>query len=228
MERKFKFAVGEYYHVYNRGSDKRSIFLNDVDRDRFIKLLYLANGSKSVRLCDLPRGFPSWWTIDRGETLVSVGAYCLMPNHFHLLLREKIENGITKFMLKLTTGYSMYFNKKNDRTGALFQGAFKAQSVQDDRHLNYLFAYIHLNPVKLIEPRWREDGLIDQSAAKKYLEKYQYSSYPEHIGSGRLSHRSIINLGDFPEYFATYKEFNDFIFDWLNFSTVRGTLEEQR
>ena len=91
-----------------------------------------------------------------------------MPNHFHILVKEKIENGISKFMGKLTTGYSMYFNKRYDRTGSLFQGVFKSVHADSDEYLKYLFAYIHLNPIKLINPEWKENGIKDKNRANAF------------------------------------------------------------
>src|SRR3990167_6058915 len=124
MERKFSFSVGEFYHLYGRGVEKRTIFLDQSDYSRFIRLLYIANSEKPFEY-KLVRGLPLE-KVNRGGSLVSIGAYCLMPNHFHLLVREKTEGGISKFMSKLMTAYSMYFNKKNSRTGRLFQNTFQA------------------------------------------------------------------------------------------------------
>ena len=88
----------------------------------------------------------SIFNVKRAEGLTAIAAYCLMPNHFHILVHEKVEGGISKFMQKLMTSYTMYINKKYDRTGALFGSSFKAVHVTDDNHLKYLFAYINLNP----------------------------------------------------------------------------------
>jgi len=214
MERKFNFSVGEFYHIYNRGNDRRGIFLNDSDFERFIKLLFICNSNKSVVFKTI-QGVPLDG-IDRGETLVDIGVYCLMPNHFHLLVREKVEGGITKFLGKLSTGYSMYFNKKNERTGKLFEGAFKATHVDNDEYLKYLFAYIHLNPVKLIDPEWKEKGVSNKGMAKEYLNAYKYSSYIDYTEQNR-EESVILSKGEFPEYFVDFKEFDDFISEWLNF-----------
>ena len=117
MSRKIIFSLGENYHIYNRGNDKRVTFQNKTDYDRFIALLYLCNSVKNIRLSDYPKvKLEKLLDIKRGETIVDIGAYCLMPNHFHLLIHEKTENGISKFMQKLLTAYTMYFNKKNERT----------------------------------------------------------------------------------------------------------------
>lgn len=131
MERKFKFSVGEYYHLYNRGVDKRSIFSGDYDKDRFMKTLYLANSDVPVRISEIPQGLPLR-DIKKGNPIVSIGAYCLMPNHFHILIKEIQDEGISKFMNKLSTSHSMYFNKKNSRTGALFEDTYKAIHLDND------------------------------------------------------------------------------------------------
>src|SRR5665213_2524311 len=130
MERKIVFALGEYYHIYNRGVEKRKVFFDDIDRNRFVRLLFLANSNKSF-VYRLVQGRPLN-EIDVGEKSVAIGAYTLMPNHFHILVKETKEGGISNFMEKLQTGYSMYFNKKNERVGPLFQGRFKAQHVVHD------------------------------------------------------------------------------------------------
>ena len=139
-----------------------------------------------------------------------------MPNHFHLLVREKIENGISLFMKKLLTGYSMYFNKKYERTGALFEGRFKAQHADNDEYLKYLFAYIHLNPVKLIEPKWRETGIQNRPDAENYLKQYTYSSYPEYIKQNR-PFKKLLTTETFPNYFEDELSFQEMIKDWLTF-----------
>ena len=214
MQRTIEFSEGEYYHVYNRGVDKREIFLDKKDHERFVRLLYLANGSKPYVYREVQNKELN--IIDRGEPLVAIGAYCLMPNHFHLLLKEITGGGITSFMEKLGTGYSMYFNKRSKRTGFLFEGNFKAEHVDRDEYLKYLYAYIHLNPVKLIDPDWKEKGISNLSKAKKYLEAYQYSSYLEHCGVSR-EEEIILSPKEFPDYFEKAHEFDDFIKDWLKY-----------
>jgi len=160
MSRRINFDIGEYYHVYNRGTDKRDIFVDDYDRDRFIFMLYALNTPASVEIRNLLEenisGGPTSVWHKRDETIVDIGAWCLMPNHFHILLHENIEGGVSKFMQKLMTAYTMYFNARNSRSGHLFQGRFKAEHVSSDPYLEYLFAYIHLNPIKIIDPKWKD------------------------------------------------------------------------
>ncbi len=164
----------------------------------------------------LVKTFPDVFLFERGDQLVSIGAYCLMPNHFHLLVREIKENGITIFMKKLLTAYSMYFNIKHKRTGGLFQGVFKSRFVDRDEYLKYLFSYIHLNPIKLIQPNWKENGINNLSVAKAFLQDYKYSSYLDYLDTSRPQ-KSILSQGVFPEYFVIPNDFTDFIDEWLTF-----------
>jgi len=214
MERKIQFSVEEFYHVYSRGNNRSKIFFSDADRKRFIKLLFLCNNAKPILFRDVQNLALS--EIKRGETLTDIGAYCLMPNHFHILLREKVENGISMFMEKLLTAYSMYFNKKQTRTGTLFEGRFQAKHADNDDYLKYLFSYVHLNPVKLLDPEWKNNGISDIEKVKKYLERYSYSSYAEYTGKNR-EEKLILNKDVFPEYFEDIKEFEQFIDDCLEY-----------
>ncbi len=213
MNRKIAFISDNYYHIYNRGVEKRKIFLGEKDYRRFLILLYICNGFDAVNIRDnLPKDHISR---GRNETLVDIGAYCLMPNHFHLLIKEKGENGITNFMRKLGTAYVMYFNKKNKRNGGLFQGKFGAQLLNNDNYLKYIFAYIHLNPIKLIEPEWKEKGVASINKAKNFLDHYIWSSYSAYVR--KKQNDPILNKKAFPEYFENAKEFKDFIDDWLKY-----------
>ena len=219
MQRKFIFSIGEYYHIYNRGTDKRIIFKNKKDYDRFVALLYLCNNKKSVDVNGFIRGGRSLaelLNVRVKETLVDIGAYCLMSNHFHLFIREKQENGISLFMKKLLTAYSMYFNRKHKRTGCLFEGTFLATHIDNDVYLKYLFSYIHLNPVKIIDPKWKENGVTNIAEAKKHLLSYVYSSYFDYMNIDRKE-KKILNRLAFPEYFANSQEFEQYIDEWLTF-----------
>lgn len=219
MERKFRFSPEEYYHIYNRGTDKRDIFLDNHDHNRFMVLLYLCNSKNALDMRNYfneGRTFVELFGIERGETLVDIGAYCLMPNHFHLLVREKNDNNISIFMRKLLTGYSMYFNKRCQRTGSLFEGKFKANHVDNDAYLKYLFSYIHLNPVKLINKEWKEDDISDRNKAHNHLQGYTYSSYLDYHRITTRKESVILNKSVFPEYFSQPKEFEDFIKEWLD------------
>lgn len=214
MGRKFSFAIDEYYHIYNRGTDKRTVFLDEEDWERFSALLYLCNSDRNIVFRDIPIGLA--YGYERGETLVDIGAYCLMPNHFHILVREKVQNGISLFMQKFSTAYSMYFNNKYKRTGGLFEGPFRAKHTDSDNYLKYLFSYIHLNPVKIIDPEWKENGITDRKKSKQYIADYPYSSYLDYMGMEREGNK-ILNKEAFPQYFENFKEFEQFIDEWLAF-----------
>lgn len=223
MYREFKFAPDEYYHIYNRGTDKREIFINAKDHTRFIESLYLFNSEERIVLKMVSK--KNRFSYDKGETIVDIGAYCLMPNHFHLLIRAKNDGGISSFMKKLQTAYSMYFNKKYKRSGSLFQGPFKAQHVNRDEYLKYLFAYIHLNPIKLIDKDWKNKGIQDLNQAKIFLDSYKYSSYTDYLSEDRQE-VSVLNRVAFPDYFENTKVFDDFISFWLTFKFQGLSLEK--
>lgn len=211
--RKINFVPGEYYHIYNRGNSKQIIFRGKQDYERFLYLLYSVNMKERTILRLLKKDI---FLFNRGENLVSIGAYCLMPNHFHLILTQTGEGSVSKFMQKLTTAYSMYYNKKYKRTGSLFEGKFKSQHVNNDRYLKYLFSYIHLNPIKLIQKDWKKIGIKDKSKAIIFLKKYKYSSYLDYL-EGNRNESSIINREAFPDYFPTKEKFQKEIFEWLSY-----------
>ncbi len=224
MLRKDPFITGEYYHIYNRGIDKRIIFKLKRDYERFVMLLYVANSNKSFNLSDLlsekkfNKNFEEIMFLDKGDPLVSIGAWCLMPNHFHLLIRQEVDGGITKFMKKLGTAYSMFFNIKYQRTGSLFGGLFKSKLIgNDDNYMRQLFVYIHLNPLEIEFPDWK--NLIDKKHPKKwkdFLKNYPYSSYQDYIEVQRPE-GNILKIDSFPDYFEEKDSFENFIDGFLSF-----------
>ena len=215
--RKIAFAPGEYYHCYNRGTDRRKIFLTPKDHLRFMVLLYVCNSDKDIHPSNFrTKNIIELFNIERGRPLVAIGAWCLMPNHFHLLLKETKEGGISLFMHKLGVAYTMYFNKRSHRVGALFQSTFKAEHVDEDRYLKYLFSYIHLNPVKLIDSKWKERGLKNLKETKKFLGIYEYSSYLDFLKIKRPQNK-ILNTAEFPNYFEKLKDFDKEITEWLSY-----------
>lgn len=218
MERNLEFSIGEYYHIYSRGVDKQEIFSEGGDYFRFIKLLYLLNNSSPIDVGDKIKelSFRDLFFARRGKSLVSIGAYCLMPNHFHLLLKETTEGGISNFLRKILTSHSMFFNKKQERIGPLFQSRFKAKHIDNDDYFRYLFAYIHLNPIKLFKEDWRENGVGEMEPAKKFLDSYVFSSYLDYTKKERVQ-KNLLNTEDFPGYFEAQKDFEDYLNDWLSF-----------
>lgn len=219
--RKVNFVSGGFYHIYNRGNSKQKIFHDKSDYSHFQVLLYILNTSESRNLYDLKsNGHLDLFSVENKNKLVSIGSYCFMPNHFHVLLTEKSEGGISKFMQKITTAYVMYYNKKYKRTGSLFEGKFKAEHAYSDRYLKYLFSYINLNPIKLIDKNWKENGIKKKKEALEYLGTYQYSSFIE-LSSKNTQLGKVLDLGDFPVYFLNNKEFISEIFDWLSYEDLK-------
>ncbi|MFA5841281.1 MAG: transposase [Candidatus Paceibacterota bacterium] len=221
--RKIPLLSGEYFHIYNRGNSKQEIFLDGQDRDRFIKLLYISNSKKRISFRDdiVDKKIDAW-EFERGDTLVSIGAWVLMPNHFHIYITSpksdlgENKSNISEFMRKLMTAYTKYFNTKYERTGALYEGRFRSTHVKGDNQAKYLFSYIHLNPIKLIDSKWKENGISDKDKALQYLNTYNWSSYDDHRGIFRKENK-ILQLTDFPNYFLNIKDFDSEIFSWLQY-----------
>jgi len=214
--RKVPFAPGEFYHLYNRGNSKQKIFHDKEDYYHFSGLLYACNQKENFKIDNLQKG-QYLFDIEKQSKLVDIGAYCLMPNHFHILVIQPVEGDISKFMQKLSTAYVMYYNKKYKRTGGLFEGKFKSQHLSTDRYLKYIFSYIHLNPVKLIDKEWKEKGIKNKRATLDYLRNYTYSSYLDYLEADRAQNK-ILCIKSFPKYFLTKQYFNKEIFEWLSYN----------
>jgi len=196
--RKTPLLNTETYHIYNRGAHKYATFTDESDYWRFSTLLHLANHSGPVRLRDIldrkkykGRFSGEIFAEEADKSLVELLAYSLMPNHFHLVLRQKVDYGITKFMQKLAVSYSMYFNTKYEHSGVLFQGRFKSSHLNTDPYFKWIFPYVHLNPVSLVEANWQEKGIVDPARAKKFLRNYRYSSYYDYY-VGERPERAIL------------------------------------
>ena len=205
-----------FYHIYNRGNSKQKIFKDQEDYKRFVGLLYACNQKDNFKSDNL-RKSEGLFNTKIEDTIVAVGAYCLMPNHFHLLVTSTDKEGISKFIQKVTTAYVMYYNKKHKRTGGLFEGKFKSEHADSDRYLKYLFSYIHLNPVKLIDKNWKERGIKDKTKVLTFLDQYKYSSFLDYLGENRVQNK-VLNMIMFPKYFPKQKDFIKEIFEWLNYS----------
>lgn len=145
--RTVSIATNHYYHVFNRGIEKRTIFTAPNEYERFLRAVNYYLDSTSA----LPFAHVSSEQVkplgEIGYPLVDIIGFCLMPNHFHFILKQNVDNGISRFMQRLQNSYSTYFNTKYGRVGPLFQGPFKAVLVRDDSQLLHLSRYIHLNPI---------------------------------------------------------------------------------
>lgn len=220
--RKEQFVKGEIYHILLRGIDDNLIF-KDVDAYyRGIFSIYEFNTTKPITIrkrreirARIKRRGPSS-VVDERNKLVEVLAFCFMPNHIHLLLKQLKDNGITKFMSKLGTGYGGYFNRKYGRKGYVFQNRFSAVRIENDNQLKNVFVYIHTNPTALIEPHWKERGIENPEEVIKFLENFKWSSYPDYIGKKNfpsVTERNLIleimkkeqGCKEFVEYWIRYK-----------------------
>jgi len=227
-----KFVTGEYYHIFNRGVEKRDIFLETADFFRFIFCLYELNDKNMVVMRDrieerklrrrdkeMSIGSTYGFCNKKRELLVEVVVFCLMPNHYHLVLRQLVDGGISLFMKKLSNSYTGYFNEKYSRKGigSLFQGRFKAVHVESDRQLTALVAYIFTNPIDLIEKNWKEAGAKDPQKAAQFLKTYRWSSYLDCIG---LSNFPSVTKRDFiTEFFGGSRKIQEFIESWILYKT---------
>lgn len=209
--RNIVLSTGEYYHIYNRGNSKQVIFLDNQDKQRFVKLLGLLNQPVRVRIDEegLIQSF-----VKKEKPLVAIGAYVLMDNHFHLLLKQTADGGITSFMQKVSTAYAMYFNKKYKRTGGLFEGTFKSKYANSDVYLRYLYAYIHLNPAKMVEQNWKSAIESKRKDIIDFIKQYRYSSFHDYCGIVRQE-KAILAPHEFPIYFKSAQDFTESVLDWI-------------
>ena len=181
--RKTDFKIGEWYHCYNRSIENRAAFVDYQDYQRFLELLYLANDETRLRRNDLGiERFEEAFTFPRGERLVALGAFCLMGNHFHLALQEVTEGGITTFMRKMGTAYTLYFNSRHARTGNLFLKPFRSREVSRAA-LPKLIHYVHSTPAGLYEPQWQAHHVVDPQFLEERLMAYPYSSLRAYTGA---------------------------------------------
>jgi len=168
--RRIALVNDEYYHIFNRGVEKRKVFSNHADHLRFIDSILDFNSKvPSWRIKDLKSSNPSLIEVEPRleDQLVEIVAYCLNPNHFHLIVKQKKDNGISEFMRKVGTGYTMYFNKKYKRSGVLFQGRFKSVLITSNEQLIYTSAYVNCNcEIHNIAP----------------VKNYPWSSFGEYLG----------------------------------------------
>lgn len=219
-----KHIPGSYYHIYNRGNSKQKIFLDKEDYERFLNLLFLCNSKKRFKLKDIFNSQDKRiYSYEKEKNLVNVCAYVLMPNHYHIMI--SLPSGstggeVSDYMKKISVGYSAYFNFKYNRTGSLFEGRYKSTIVDNDEYLKYLFAYIHLNPVKLVQSDWKDVGIKNIAKAKEFLSKFNYSSLRDWVGHEReqsviLHKESLFKIID--KSIDLEKE----IYFWLNYTPVQ-------
>lgn len=206
--RKIVLATNEIYHVFNRGVEKRPIFLNHRNYLHFLKLV------DYYRFKEPPFKFSHLKILSREERekilkelqehqkLVDIFAFCLLPNHIHFLLKQLVDGGISKFISNATNSYSRYFNIRNERIGHLFQGNFGASRIEDDEQLLHVSRYIHLNPVTSYLVG------IDE------LENYRYSSYLEYLNK----EKGFCNTSEILAFFKTPEDYKKFVRDQADYA----------
>lgn len=220
MLRDAPFVNGETYHLYNRGAHKQAIFTTESDYRRFLLSLFLSNGRVPVNIRETLRKYKglSFVSIlekeEQGERLVELLAYSLMPNHFHLVLRQLVEGGITKFTKKLLTSYSMYFNTLYEHSGILSQGTIKSRHVGSEAYFRYIFAYVHLNPLALHLPNWETVGIVDQQEARRFLQSYSFSSFYDY-SVGVRPERNILAFAAAPAFLRTQNDLEELL-KWVS------------
>lgn len=216
-------AINEFYHLFDRGVEKRQIFMDKNDYFRFIHDLYEFNdvkpalqfGNVGRATSNTSSNIASNIEERNRDLLVNVHAFVLMPNHHHLLAEQLKDDGITLFMKKLHGGYARGFNEKHKRNGYLFQGRFKDVHVSRDKQLAHLVCYIHSNPLKIWKKNWKEKQLTkpEIKEALKFLEKYRWSSHLDYLGIKNFP--SIINKEFLLEFFNGTEGYKKFFIDWL-------------
>lgn len=208
--------MSAHYHIYNRGVDKRTIFEEEADKWRFLQAITLFNhqDSRSEVLWKLENRDKGAnmktlkeYLDDREEKpLVKVMADCLMDNHYHLILEEIAEDGISKFMQKLGTSYTMYFNKKYDRSGSLFQGSYKSVEVENNKYLKYLLVYINvINPAELKGVDLNSKEGIEK--ALKVAANYDWSTHKEYLDE---RDSFVIDKGVLDHLFESPQKYKEF------------------
>lgn len=209
----------QIYHVFNRGVNSQRIFNCDKDYSQFLdRIKYYRNNSLSIRyshLNDLPLAIRSDLLNKlsaKRDFLVEIIAYCLMPNHFHFILRQLINDGISKYLSNLTNSYTRYYNIKHKRVGPIFQGKFKAVRVATDEQLLHLSRYLHLNPYSA--------GIMDSF---EELLKYPFSSLPEYISY----QKGISNVGIVLEQFGDQTAYKKFVHDHADYQRSIQLIKKQ-
>lgn len=201
------FEENAFYHVFNRGVEKRKIFLNSKDFKIFIYYLFVY----LKPLDDVFKKYPQLPIRLHPRNLsseVELISYCLMPNHFHFLLRQFSRNGISRLMKQVTNAYTEYFNKRYKRIGSLMQGTFKAVKVETDEQLIHLSRYIHLNPVV--------DGIVND------VDDYNWSSYKDFIMGNS---RGLCNISVILNLFKSSDEYKNFVKDQINYALELKKIE---
>lgn len=205
--RKTPLVSGEIYHVFNRGVAKLPIFYDKRDYNHLLEVIYYYQFQgpkpKFSQLKQLKD-----FNFERNKKIVEILCYCLMPNHYHFLIRQLEDNGLSEFISKLSNSYTKYFNIRHERVGPLLQGQFKAKRIEDDEQLIHVSRYIHLNPLKAF--------LV------KGLKTYQWSSYPSFIG---ITEDKVCAKGFIASMFKSSVDYEKFVLDYADYQNDLDQIE---
>lgn len=228
--RKEQFFNGEIYHLTTRAIDDNLIFKNTDDYYRGIFSVYELNNAKPTTIqarriirANLKKANRDPISIvDERDKLVEIFAFCFMPNHIHLLVKQLKENGITNFMRKIGIGYGGYFNRKYHRKGYVFQNRFKSVCIKDNNQFMIVVPYIFTNPNALIEPGWKEQGIKNHSVEEviKFLEDYKWSSYRDCIGTKNFP--SVTQRDFLLEMMGGEQGCKDAVKNWMKYKVEIG------
>lgn len=213
--RAVSFVSGEYYHIYNRGVEKRKVFLDNADYFRFLLSMKEFNDINPIfNLVRLFKQHGMQVPQKAKQPVVEFLCYSLLPNHYHFLVRQLEDGGISKFMQKLGCGYTNYFNIRYQRSGVLFQGVFKVKHIENDEYLLHLSRYIHLNALDIIQSGWRKAGMTNRDTAYQFLKNYKWHSLPFIIDKNKSClidlHPEVV-LGQF----RAIGDYEEFIKQWM-------------
>ena len=205
--------IGDIYHVCNRGIRKEKIFDSESDYFRFVLNLYrLNNKGESLRINPNRQLIDSFPEQDK---IIEVLKWTLLPNHYHLLLYEKVQGGVLEFVKRLGNAYTKYINIKREASGYLFQNSARMIQITNNRHFLYIPFYIDLNLIDLIYSK-NENRKIDIKKSLDFFEKYKWSSFRDYFGNYNSKFSKIINKDLFYEIFNTnYKTYHKELCEFL-------------
>lgn len=207
----------EIFHIFTRGVEGREIFKEEEDYFRFIHDLYEFNNeevSSSASYKFQQTKDPTKRTNnEKRKLIVNIHAFCLMKNHYHLLLTPKTGSSISKFMHRLNKGYSRYFNIKYNRRGTLFESRYKKVKLEKESHFIHILYYIHLNPLDYYDINWRNGELKNFKEAINFLNNYRWSSHLDYWGNKNFP--SITQRNFFLKFFKGTKGYKESIIEWL-------------
>lgn len=210
--------MNEFYHALNRGVDKKVIFPQDKDYFRFVHNLAEFNDKNWVSHSNT-RLSHEFIDIEsrkkQKELLVELYGFCLMDNHYHLLLSPLEQDAMSTYLHKVNMGFSKYFNTKYDRSGTLFQGRYKSVLIESEKQFSHILLYIHLNPLDYFMPEWRKRSLNGREVDKclKYLESFRWSSHLDYLGKGRFF--GLDQKSHFLNYYNGVDGYLDALVNWL-------------